>query len=83
MSIFVEKIIRYGIWNFIFKCDECGNKFKAPAAEWCATCYIAPAPCTKCGSMHTYPIGLGNLGGILGPKPVYHKIWESMDKNES
>ena len=66
-----------------FKCDECGNKFKAPAAEWCVTCYIAPAPCTKCGSMHTYPIGLGNLGGILGPKPVYHKIWESMDKNES
>lgn len=65
-----------------FKCDECGNKFIAPAAEWCATCFIAPMPCPKCGSMHTYPAGLSNLGGVFGPNPVYRKIWESIDKKK-
>ena len=35
-----------------FKCDNCGNKFIAPAAEWCATCFIAPMPCPKCGSKY-------------------------------
>ena len=65
-----------------FKCDECGNKFIASAAEWCATCFIAPMPCPKCGSMHTYPAGLSNLGGVFGPNPVYRKIWESVDKKK-
>ena len=31
-----------------FKCDNCCNKFVAPAAEWCATCFIAPMPCPSC-----------------------------------
>ena len=62
-----------------FKCDECGNKFKALATEWCATCYIAPMRCPKCGTMHTYPVGINNLGGILGPDSVYRKIWKSQD----
>lgn len=25
-----------------FKCDNCGNKFIALAAGWCATCFIPP-----------------------------------------
>lgn len=65
-----------------FKCDNCGNKFIALAAEWHATCFFAPMPCTKCGSMHTYPIGLNNFLGIFGPNPVYRKIWESIEKNK-
>lgn len=66
-----------------FKCDNCGNKFIAPAAEWHATCFFAPMPCTKCGSMHTYHVGLNNFLGIFGPNPVYRKIWESIEKNDS
>lgn len=65
-----------------FKCDECGNKFVAPAAEWCATAFIAPAKCPQCGSMHTYPAVIGrSLGGFLG-LDLYKKIWESQDKNK-
>lgn len=63
-----------------FKCDECGKRFMAPAAEWCATGYIAPAKCPKCGSMHTYPAGIRNLCGLFGPG-FYKKIWESQDIN--
>ena len=61
-----------------FKCDECGNRFVGPATEWCATVYIAPVRCPKCGSMHTYPVALSNLWGILTPE-TYKKIWESID----
>lgn len=64
-----------------FKCDECGNRFVGPAAEWCATVYIAPVRCSMCGSMHTYPAGIGNFGGIFGPG-FYKKIWDSMDSKE-
>ena len=64
-----------------FKCDECGNRFMAPAAELCATCFLTPMPCTKCGSMHTYPAGLWNLRGVFGPGP-YRAIWEFIDKNK-
>lgn len=63
-----------------FKCDECGNRFVAPAAEWCATVYIAPAKCPKCGSMHTYPVEISNLGGLFG-SGFYKKIWDSQDAN--
>lgn len=65
-----------------FKCDECGNRFIGFAAEWRATRFIAPVRCPKCGSMHTYPAGLGNLGGIFGPG-FYRKIWDSQDMNEN
>lgn len=64
-----------------FKCDECGECFVSTAMEWNATVFLAPMPCPKCGSMHTYPAGLTNLGGVFGPNPVYRKIWESIDKN--
>lgn len=64
-----------------FKCDECGERFVSTAMEWNATVFLAPMPCPKCGSMHTYPAGQTNLGGVFGPNPVYRKIWESIDKN--
>jgi hypothetical protein len=63
-----------------FKCDKCGKRFCSLSAEWCTTAFIAPMQCTDCGSMHTYPIQLMNLGGILGPGPIYRKIWEINDK---
>lgn len=63
-----------------FKCDECGNKFVAPAAELNATVFLIPMPCPKCGSRHTYPVGASNLGGLFG-HGIYKKIWSHMDKN--
>ena len=66
-----------------FRCNECGTRFVSTAMEWCASVFLTPMPCPKCGSLHTYPIGFTNLGGILGPNPVYRKIWESMDKNRN
>ena len=36
--------------------------------------------CPKCGSMHTYPAGVSNLGGLFGPG-FYKKIWDSQDMN--
>lgn len=68
------------IWGFTyFKCDKCGNRFKSLAAEWNATAFIAPMPCPDCGSIHTYPANLINLGGILGPGLIYRKIWAGYD----
>ena len=63
-----------------FKCDECGNRFVAMAAEWNATCFLIPMPCPRCGSRHTYPAGLSHFGGIFGPSSVYKSIWKSEDK---
>lgn len=65
-----------------FKCDNCGERFEGIAAEWCATANIAPVKCPKCGSMHTYPIGIRNIMGILGPNSIYKKIWSTMDENK-
>lgn len=65
-----------------FKCDNCGKTFVSTAMEWNATFFLTPMPCPKCVSLHTYPIGFENLGGLLGPNPVYRKIWKSMDKNK-
>ena len=62
-----------------FKCDDCGKLFVAPAAEWMATVLLAPMPCPKCGSMHTYPAGITNAGSVFG-LDTYRKIWEIMDK---
>lgn len=63
-----------------FKCDKCRKRFWSLAAEWLATAFIAPVRCPNCGSMHTYPVHLMNLGGILGPGPIYRKIWKLGDK---
>lgn len=65
-----------------FKCDVCGNKFTAPDIEYMATAFSAPQRCTKCGSMHTMPVGISGILGKLDPqRMMYKKIWESMDKN--
>lgn len=61
-----------------FKCDECGERFIATAMEWNATVFLTPMPCPKCGSMHTYPAGLTNFGGLFGPG-FYKKIWDSQE----
>lgn len=83
MTTFVAKF-QYMVFGYkwTFKCDECGNRFTAPAVEWGATCFLTPMPCTKCGSRHTYPAGLLNLGGIFGPSSMYRSIWEYIDKNK-
>lgn len=62
-----------------FKCDICGAHFSSMAIEWNATAYLSPMRCPKCGSLHTYPIGLYNLRGLLGPGPIYKMIWKEMD----
>ena len=56
-----------------------GKLLIAPAAEWRATALLAPMRCPKCGSMHTYPVGLRNAGGLLGPG-FYREIWDINDK---
>lgn len=62
-----------------FKCDDCGHKFVGMAAEWCATSYIEPVKCPKCGSMHTYPSGWRNpIGQLFGPG-FYRQIWKCND----
>lgn len=65
-----------------FKCDVCGKRFISAAVEWNATAFVAPMPCPKCGSMHTYPAGLLNLGGLFGPG-AYRTIWEKIDKDSN
>ena len=55
----------------LFKCTQCGEKFKAPDIEYCAT-----QPCPKCGSIRTRPISL--VGKLT--KEEYRRIWERMEK---
>lgn len=62
-----------------FKCDNCGERFEGVAVEWNATAYIAPVRCPKCGSMHTYPANIMNLGGVFGPPPFYRAIWKNIE----
>lgn len=57
-----------------FRCDDCGNKFRAPGYEYCATALIAPEPCPRCGSRHTY-VGMFS-------RSTYKSIWEAIDKAE-
>jgi len=57
-----------------FKCDECGECFKAPDVEYMATTFSSPQQCPKCKSYHTMP-----KGAIFG-KSVYKMIWENIDK---
>lgn len=62
----------------LFKCTQCGEKFKAPDIEYAATVYSMPQPCPKCGSIRTRPISL--FGKVT--EEVYRGIWERMEKRE-
>lgn len=66
-----------------FKCNECGKRFIGMDIEWMASAYSAPVCCPKCNSWHTYPIGPLNLFGVIGPLPIYKKIWERRDKEQN
>lgn len=67
----------------LFICDECGNKFIAPNAEYMAMAFSMPVPCTKCGSNHTMPASVFSLLGKLNPqRAMYRKIWAEMDKKK-
>lgn len=70
-----------------FRCNECGTRFVSTAMEWYATVFLAPMPCPKCGSLHTYSIGFTNLGGILGANPVCigksGKVWIRIRKSRN
>ena len=61
-----------------FKCDKCGNKFKAADIEFLATAFSQPMKCPKCGSFHTKPIKLFPYN--LMDRFVYKKIWKMMDE---
>ena len=61
--------------TILFKCTECGNRFKAPDIEYDATIYSLPQPCPKCGSKRTRPSGLKGMMQTV----VYKKIWDSME----
>lgn len=65
-----------------FKCNECGTRFVSTAMEWNATVFLAPMPCPKCGSVHTYPAGIGNFYGIFGAG-MYKLIWKQLDNRRS
>lgn len=61
----------------LFYCSECRNRFKGVASEWCATAFVAPVKCPKCGSWHTRP---------WSPLPAtvanlrYKRIWKTIDE---
>lgn len=66
-----------------FKCDECGNRFEALAAEMGPSCILSPMPCTKCGSYHTMPAPMFSQSGRLNPlRALYQEIWAVMDKKK-
>lgn len=60
----------------LFRCNECGKLFIAPDFEYMATFFSVPQPCTRCGSMHTYPFPKGS-------RSVYRNIWVAMDKEHN
>ena len=72
----------------LFKCTQCGEKFKAPDIEYCATTYSIieycattfsmPQPCPKCGSIRTRPVSL--FGKVT--EEVYRGIWERMEEKK-
>ena len=39
----------------LFKCDDCGRRFRAPEIEYKGSAASMPQPCPDCGSLHTYP----------------------------
>lgn len=58
-----------------FICDKCKKIFRDLDIEWMATTYSTPVECPQCGSYHTRP--------LLSLKPVYKRIWKSMDEQSS
>lgn len=66
----------------IFKCNDCGKRFVDLDIELSASIFSVPQKCPKCGSMHTYPISIFNLGGILGPGR-YRDIWKSQEDKDA
>ncbi len=62
----------------LFKCTQCGEKFKAPDVEYMATALSMPQPCPKCGSLQTRPAGL--LGRLS--EGAYRKVWARMEKGQ-
>lgn len=61
-----------------FYCNECGNRFMGVAAEWCATAFVSPVKCPKCGGWHTRPWSL--LPAAIANKK-YQPIWDKIDKH--
>ena len=62
----------------LFKCTQCGEKFKAPDVEYMASALSMPQPCPKCGSLQTRPAGL--LGRLS--EGAYRKVWARMEKGQ-
>ncbi|MCQ2208270.1 MAG: hypothetical protein MJZ02_08650 [Paludibacteraceae bacterium] len=58
-----------------FRCDKCGDIFRAPDIEYNCTSLSVPQKCPKCGSFHTLP-----LTQILF-KRSYKMVWEDIDRN--
>lgn len=67
------------IWGTTkFRCSKCNKIFTAPNAEYCASVFSTPMPCSRCGSIRTMPVY-----AYLNPFniSVYKKIWETMEEN--
>lgn len=62
----------------LFKCTQCGEKFKAPDVEYMASALSIPQACPRCGSLQTRPAGL--LGRLL--EGAYRKVWSEMEKGQ-
>jgi len=62
----------------IFKCTECGEKFRADDIELNATVLSVPQPCPHCQSIRTMPWSL--LSCL--DKSSYRDIWDKMEKNK-
>ena len=62
----------------LFKCTQCGEKFKAPDVEYMASALSMPQACPRCGSLRTRPAGL--LGRLADG--TYRKVWAEMEKGQ-
>lgn len=62
----------------LFKCTQCGEKFKAPDVEYMASALSMPQACPRCGSLRTRPAG---LLGLLADG-TYRKVWAEMEKEQ-
>ena len=60
----------------LFKCTECGERFRADDIEWCATVLSVPQPCPKCKSIRTMPWGFMSFLS----KSTYEDIWKQMEE---
>ncbi len=62
----------------LFKCTQCGEKFKAPDVEYMASALSIPQACPRCSSLRTRPAGL--LGRLS--EGAYRKVWARMEKEQ-